>query len=616
MRLLKLIPIIFFLTVAGGVFHSHQTGDLFPAIPASFLIIGVGGAILTFKVETQSAAIRYIFVILVSSLILRWYIYAFPASYIGFDPDRYADWAEIIIQTGAISELPRSFYREAPAGLLLPAMTSIVTGIHIKSGFGIYSILLAILIPLLAVAFGSRIYQPSPSFILGTFTLGCLLATSIKRGYWPLPQDLAILLLQVFLLLFIVYMYSDTMNIIPIVICLITLSYAHKIPLFLASGIVITAIFLKYPQNKIQLFYLSINSLKYNNKSVLAFASTFVVLVWSGISSYFTPITVTIAGLLIGFGTLYILYSEVGEFSNAKKQMNRGLLLPTILILVIFLINWTYQTDWFRSLVLNYYLQDFGGPSTIQGFTSAHRAHHGLLNMFFHQSPILLILLGAAIPILWVAIIRRNHLVSLSAMGLLYLLSPFSIAVKSSVGIGATRLIPNLSALLVSFIGIGLFSIPKRPQAKRIAIVVLVILLVFQSFSAAIIPDYPGTYRAYLHESEVEGKSFTNKYTKGTITTDYWYAEESVDPLPNTYADVDTEYHGETKGYVMGTLITRNHPYILQRTEVTLYRFAAPGSWQLSWDPKVRLDKSYNKVYSNNGVSLYTNSSIIVTNRR
>ncbi|MFB6225494.1 MAG: hypothetical protein ABEI13_03490, partial [Candidatus Paceibacteria bacterium] len=319
----------------------------------SFLIIGVGGAILTFKIESKTAAFKYSFAIIISLLILRWYIYAFPASYIGFDPDRYADWSQIIVQTGTISELPRSFYREAPAGLLLPAMASIVNGVHIKSGFGIYSILLAILIPLLAVAFGSRIYHPSPAFILGTITLGCLLATSIKRGYWPLPQTLAILLLQVTLLLLIMYIHSNSVNISPIIMCLVALSYTHKLPLFLASGTAIIAVFLKYPQNKIHIIYNLINSSRYANRDILALASVFIILGWSVISWYFTSITVTMSGLLIGFGTTYTLYSETGVFSNTNKQSSRGLLLPTIIILSIFLVHWTYQTDWFRSLAFS-----------------------------------------------------------------------------------------------------------------------------------------------------------------------------------------------------------------------------------------------------------------------
>lgn len=239
-------------------------------------------------------------------------------------------------------------------------------------------------------------------------------------------------------------------------------------------------------------------------------------------------------------------------------------------------------------------------------FVAAVPAPTGELDIFFHQSHILIFLLASALAVLWIGLNDNGaNAVPLAAAALLFLTAPLSLTIQFTTGIGASRLIPNFSAVLAAAIA-AVYVGNSKKYVKYAVATVLVVLVTMQAFAVVTTPDYPGTPRSYLEQSEVDAKEFTHQYVSGNVTTDYWYGTETIDALPGPYTDSRVSFNSETEGYVNGTLADEGHEYILYRTEPKVYRFKAPGSWQLTWDPEPQLEQGYSGTYDNGDVRLYT----------
>jgi len=274
-------------------------------------------------------------------------------------------------------------------------------------------------------------------------------------------------------------------------------------------------------------------------------------------------------------------------------------------------IQYFYATNFFGPVVANYILDDVGTTTSTTGIPGADRVSPGVYDIFFHQSHTLLLLLATGVIIPWLFVFGRGQSdVPISVAGFALLLSPLSITVQSSTGIGANRLIPNFEPVLTSIVGVGLLGIPTKKNRRRIAGAILLVLLAFQAFSPIVSPDHPKSYRSYLHQDEIDAKQFTYRYTDGTVTTDYWYGHERIKPLPNTYTDSGTNFKLETEGYMQKTLHRQGDSYILHRSAPENYRFHASGIWKLTWNPDEKLSQNYARTYSSGGVQLYTKQPV------
>ncbi|MFB6225220.1 MAG: hypothetical protein ABEI13_02080 [Candidatus Paceibacteria bacterium] len=547
--------------------------------------------------------------IIIASVLFRWFIFEFPVSFIGGDPDRYAIWSNIILQTGHLTEIPNSFYQNAPNGILLPALVSMITGVHLRDGFGIYALLIGVMVPFLSISFAHRIQNKQPDLMIGAAVMGSTLAVVVKISYLPIPQNLGTLLFQVFILFLLIYHRKPSReNQLGIIIVIVALAFTHKLHLFLILCVFAIYILYKYIRSTIWIHFPSFES---HTKVVLATINILVLVVWFSVAFNFTPLIFTILGSSFGIGLIYVLTSDLDFTPNIRSQdLNMNLTTLTfffILVFCLWIFQWAFQTTFLKSFFRFYAIPILsGGSPPITTFSHATQSSKGALRIFYHQTHNLILLLGTTIISTWMFMTNRDKAIPvLSAIALLLFLSPMSILVKSMPGIGATRLVPNFAALIAAILSIGFInSIDKNINAKMVAIAAFVILLVFQTGSFVMVPDYPGAHRSYLQQDEVDAKEFVYRYTSGEITTDYWYADESISPLPNQYTDSNTIFERNSLGYLNKTLFNQNHKYILLRTSIKVYRFNVAGFWELNWKPSMVPTPKYNTVYDNGGEEL------------
>lgn len=614
MRLVKIVTAAILLAVAGGAIFTHLSYRFFPAIPITLLVIGIGGLILAHSASTRKETALSIATIISATATIGWFIYAFPPSYIGLDPDRYARWSSSIIEVGGISGMPSTFYQDVPAGLVLPAITSIVTDLHIRHGMGVYAIILGILTPLLAVTFAARIDGRRPRLVIGAAVLGGVLAESIRYGYWPIPQGLAVLLFQVFLLALLIHVSSPSWeSSFLLLVPLFVMMFTHKIPLALAMAVFLTFLLYHPVQRATRRTITNIEGPKFGSNGVLAAASIVLVLGWAAVAFVFASPMIAIVGSAVGVGTTYTLFKEFDL--NLEQPFEPSLIktpYTTIALLAAFLftVQWTFQSGYLGVFVYNRLITDVGVSITGRNFIVATPASSYLPDLFFHESHALMLVLGSAIATLWLAVADRGKAtIPVVAAGLFILLSPLSLTLQFTTGIGISRLLPNFSAVLAGVLAVTLLGIPRRKRSKRVAGAVLIVTLVVQAFAIVAVPDGPETPRYYLQQDEVDAKEFTHKHVEGDVTTDYWYATESISALPGTTTTSTASFHGETEGFVNAKLADQRHQYILLRTEPEVWRFEVAGSWVLTWDPEGRLDTTHSVVYDNENVILYANRS-------
>jgi len=618
LKLWKVVCSVCSIAVSLSILFAHDSNQLFPSIPIAFFIVAIGGGVLALNSSSKPTLLLSVISIIALTVVLRWYIYAFPASYIGFDPDKFAIWAESVVETGAIHEIGSSFYRGAPAFFLLVATSSIVADMTLRNAMGIYAILIGIIIPLLAFVFVKRAGIDNHRVLIGAVAIGSVLATSVKYGYWPIAQSLGILIFQIFILALILWASFPSMsNRIVVSVLIGSLVFVHKIPVFLSALLCITAIVWSHIRPTLIEILAQEGESFGGPKRLLVASSLLLVLFWVAIASIFTSPAFWISGALFGIGLMVLQYFSNNSIlgTHTRSYISRAQLAwITAFSCTLLLVQWVFTSGFVSGFYFNYirpfYDRGISSEFANPEYPGAIQVTPTILDPFFHQSHILLLLLGAAIMVFWLLLRDPDRVVfHESTMGVLLVLSPLSVSVLSSVGLGATRLFPNFGAVIAGVLSIGIFDHADGRIRSFVIGTVFIILILSQSFSAVTVPDYPNTYRAYLNNDEIAAKEFTYRHTSGRITTDYYYASEGIEGLPGTYTDKDTWFHGESDGYLSGTLLEKGHRYILFRDGLLAYRFAAPGNWKLTWDPQKGLQQGYSKPYDNGNTVLFWTSN-------
>lgn len=555
MRTAKLCATVCTLSFAVMVLGAHESGQLFPwvhgfvFVSATTLLVGVFFGRLS-TISTTAIAIGF-------GVALRIFIFEWPASMIGIDPDKYAVGVIRIIQTGALTELKREIpvYGALSAFHLLNSLVAIVSGFGGKNVLVAIPILIGILFPLTAVALTT--HHTRSSIATGVSAIiAAIAAIGVLFGYWPVVQTIAVLLWCPSVIGFSrLFSGGDTRDFVAVSITVIAATFAHKLSMFVLAGAVGAALFVRYIQ----------------------------------IDRLTSKQSVTDGGR-IRTGRPWTIW---------------------LLLAIGLAIQWTILTVFARPAILSIAIPLLTGgvlivPSS-EVVLAAVPGNPGIVGIVQRRGDFLVLLATTAIASLglWV----RNRTWSMCILLGATLMTAVIVGI-SIVGVGVASPqravlfgIPVFAAVLG--IAIKQIAIPQSTSRILAAFVVILIVIASQAGSAALAPDYPDEPQQYLTSGEVSAKTFVMDHTQEPVAMQFFYAREQADlDAPNA-----TQKPGlaSVPGVVPlndqllnATLLNNSHEMVLLREHQGTMRFGN-GQYRLTWNPIRRLstNSSYNRVFDN-----------------
>jgi hypothetical protein len=474
-------------------------------------------------------------------VLYRTFVFMFPESMIGVDPDHYAIWTQQMLIAGSTSVLdPSIFYRFAPVFLLFMGMTKLIGGMSIVETPVVFSLGMGILYPLTAVVFAKRLTS-SRNVAVVTAGLTAFASLSIQYSYAPVAMTIGLILWATLLLLVVLFITDIRRSTLAVIIfILFSILFTHKLPLLVIT-VVLSSIYI-----------LNRSSAKDLNLRILI-----------GLS-------------LFGFLLVFVQWITLTEF--LKTVVNRGLVALSVLPS--------------ESMKVHY-------PAAVKSLGTVSRIlwmrSHGL---------VLLPIAGAAWLFVFsryreqetaqVILAAASVSTALVAVGIV---APTALNPQRGLVFAELVLPPLVAVLLVK-------GIREFRWGKGISCLVLVLLLTTSLFSLVAVPDYAFDARTYLDETEVHGKAFGHQYATETIYTDQYAWEETIPARIREGRARGNHYKRMGPPLLNGTLDDQNRPYILFRTNVKIY-WTSSGMWRLTWNPEKELTKSYHVIYDNDGVKLY-----------
>jgi len=505
----------------------------------------------------------YFYVVLMISIILsasyKMFVFNYPESLIGQDPDSFATYAHLTILTGDASIPYLSFYSEAPLYHVLIGIVSLVSRLSLPNSVGIFPLLSGILPPIIAGVITYKISKSTTAANLSVLITAILPITTL-RAYWPIPQTLATLLFMILLYLLLKDTTGKKRYLVLTILLFISIIYTHKLP-----GLPILMIF-----------------------------------------------------------TLVL----IDEWRTGRAVRIDAKFTTVLLLGILLLGQWIYATDFIgkpisflQTLIIsdrNFLSETSAGHPPFAGIPDP-----GWLSIFQSHSASLLLLTTAGIAWIilyanWENHAERKLLVATSILAGLTVISGFRAGDVDFIQ--PLRSFFLAEVFLIVLISISTAILIKKYRIKKIISVFVSVLLVFQIFSVAASPAFPGTPKYYLDSGETNAKQFGNQYVETTIYTDTYYASETVDferidtkdhpaVLPS-WVTSERKYREYDPHHLDGTLSQQGYLYILHRANVDVFLVGGRAGWARSsytidWDAKGQLDSEYNRVYTNDDVHLY-----------
>ncbi|WP_135855010.1 hypothetical protein [Halorussus salinus] len=173
-----------------------------------------------------------------------------PASMVGYDPDKYAVFSNLIVESGSIPDL--GFYGFASLFHLLPAMLSVLFDIPPRLSYLIYAIIFGATPPIMSWIIARRLTTRGGAAIGAG--LGSALPSFVHFSIWPISQALG----TVFFV-FALYSFGRAINVQNdqnrwvILMLMYTLAggLAHKLPVLMLALVMVFAKAIVYiTQNK------------------------------------------------------------------------------------------------------------------------------------------------------------------------------------------------------------------------------------------------------------------------------------------------------------------------------------------------------------------------------
>jgi hypothetical protein len=652
-QIAKFASIVTLVSLSVAAFYSNRYGSPFPAFVVAAGISGisiVGVVIKLVDSPSRPAAYLAIGATVLMGVLISQFLFWFPSSFIGIDPDIYARYAEGVLQTGSIDAIQSNFYRNAPLALLLAVVSTLITDLP-RSGLWVFGIALQVTFPLLAALLAREMLRydgerrRQAGMVLATL-LVALTKEIVKRGYWPIAQSLGMIFFMfgIFTLVYVARRPSERKKAFAVFLVFgVAMVFTHKLPpfLFVLSTVFILGVLLLSDANfdeNTGLLYAPFNitadwierlatDQRKQNLLVVGF-SVITFLVWGVIAQFFNSILYVgvIGCALAGLVILTLL----GPWPTILQgtQYRSSLLGPFLLLATgtMMAIQWFLVSGLGERVVWQIVvplLDPRGSNRVILGNPAAAELYDpGFVGIFMHrQSFMTLAVMGAvAFGVLFLTRYRDNpHSVLLGTVCAAFFLTPFSLTVMSSSGIGIQRLfstiVPALAAM-IAVVATGSLIDVDQHESKRVKrfgvslfLLVACVLLVSQIASAGFALDHPGTPRFYLEDSEISGKQHTNAYLSGgeTVTTDYYFARESVAVLSGQ-TGTDISYTHSTKEILNGD-VHYGSRYMMYRPNYELYYGPFDGFWYLTIDLESGLDGANNRIYDSNGTVLYYNKN-------
>jgi len=350
-----------------------------------------------------------------------------------------------------------------------------------------------------------------------------------------------------------------------------------------------------------------------------------VGLVFSHKLSVFITFVTLLMAIVVAFINRLTIAGYGHGSSYQKYEQNRRLFTMIALLLAVQVV---FVTQWIKSIVITAILPLLrlslapGGDHS-QVYQAATAAPGSLLGRAIPQIywPILLAVAALAAIFLW----QRDDSITLAVvLGGVATTAVFaSLAFISSEGASVRRVLLYGEPVLIIVIAVAITVTyhhttqqNRGNRSSRVAhlstVLIICLLIIAQTGAADIVPDYPDEPRYYLNSNEVAGKEFGMFSVPGTITTDSYYAGETVvfgyGSLDERNRDVgDTPgFHGNDTMLLNGSdaVAANNWTYLAYRTDVDVYAME-PGNYRLNWTPTNWLNKSSNRIYSNGDVDLF-----------
>lgn len=540
----RIVAIVACWLIAAAALISHQSDSLWPAIPVVALAIAILLVGLTLYTDSPVALIL---VIVVGVAV---FVRLFPALSVptlpGNDPHKYAVAVHSVLVHGTTDNIPLSFYRSAPAFITVPATLSDVLGISAWDGLTAYPLLIGILLPLLAFILARRFWNDNVVGLLAALLAG-LAVEGVRYAVQPNANMLAALLFG--LLVFGMFRYirfGAGRDFAVVMVVSAALLLTHKLaPVMLIGFVVLTAI--------TQRFWLT----------------------------------------------------EGAEFSHSLiHHKASGALIGLAVIGGV--IQWAYITDFAAAAVLRLISLEASAVATTTPPPpeAAQPVSDTILHIVHRRMHALVVLPVAGVTWLFVAYQRDTASTALIAatvaMGAL-----MPIAIVDPAAINPVRVYFSLELLLVVLVAVGCVALFRRGGGTRhLAVVLLVGVLVAQAGSAFFVADVPTENREYLSQQEIEGKAFTQA-TTGRIGSDWFYSDQAAHV---ERAGSEREWRAIHQELFDGDPSGAGTEYIAYRTDAEPYRIYRPwsGRWVLTYDAERKLDSAQHRVYTNQGVVIYT----------
>lgn len=617
---LKLLVSILAIVVSSGLLFSHASSHLYPALPISFFLTLTFLLLGLTTLETSEHTSIYLGIIVLVGITYTTYVFTFPASPIGMDPNTLAIDIHQVKAAGDLSVIDSRFYQNAPLYFILPAAAGVITGLPVNHAMIVYPIILSIVIPLsssILALNADQDRQPVVATIAALLTVAATL--SFKFSYWPIPQSLATVLLCLFIILVLKNYHNIRREILLLeVLILLGLLFTHKLPLVLILAFLSALFGLSVGEYKYSQFTWTLTPL--NQVAIFSIMALTTFAGWAFFTGFFTSYVFQITGsviFLIGIVSLYEKGWEPrpSQYQQVPLPSFTHLKALTILTGSLLVVQTVFLTDLAERLIARILTFLDSGfeitSSTNKVVEAATSPEFPFFGMFFHYSNALILLLLGGLAWFYLASLHRRN----AAVQILLVIAAVTVFFTGITAINPSAASPFRFLLvaepwIAALLAVTFGSVLIKKNLERVSlsvVLVLILILMFQALAFAVVPDYTSSPRYYLTEGETEAKSFGFQFIQGDISTDP-YLLRAVTPteVTNTdYQDIE-QYKSAEEGLLLGNVSDRNADYFAHR-HLQVYRMSE-GWWQLTWNPQSDLERTEHRIYDDDDVQFYKKS--------
>ncbi|MDX1745479.1 MAG: hypothetical protein R3324_06035, partial [Halobacteriales archaeon] len=486
-RRLRVLSLLIVGLLSAGALISWYLGELFPWIHV-FVYMSVMLVVLALGFDINGV-VRYYWslaILCVIGVLFRVPMVLLPGTLSGNDPEKYALFARLTLLSRRYVLPDLDFYGTAGAFHTYVAQTSAITGIVPEEAMVVFGLFIGIWAPLIAASFclsllGRSEFGYRAAILAGS--VATVAAISVQMSFVPFAQSLGTILLVT--LLFVVIKQIDVNRPalgVVILVLAAAMAVSHKLPLVVATPV---AAFIWLTTR------LSASDLIpwLRTERHLSFWIVVVLAAATVIQQYvitsFLADSVLLAQNTISAGSVP---QRTGVHPNAASVPNVGIL------------------------------------ETLTGHSHA---------------PVTLLHAGLSwLLVSWVLIrgVRPSRstvvafLVTVASLVALVIVSVGSAVVPE--GVNPFRMYALVELLLAGLIGVGIVVAHqrRRPSLRALVMLLLVLVLVFNGFSAASTPDFPSEERQYLTPEEMTAKRFAVDHVPGEIYSDDRYVRQTPYP--------------------------------------------------------------------------------------